>query len=107
MPFSDYSDKTAMRYVVPLGFCVEIRTSSVSVGTTAKPLPAVPLGGRRSVVVVNTSSVTVYLGGSDVTTGNGIPLGANESFSADFGTVALYAVAESGSDNDIRVLEVS
>lgn len=106
MPFSDYANRGAGP-IVPIGFCGDIRTSSVSVGSSSAVRLGTPGSTRRSVIVYNKSSVTVYLGGSDVTTASGLPLPASTSFSADLASADLYAIAESGTGNDIRVWEVS
>jgi hypothetical protein len=108
MSVSDYQERGAA-FTVPLGFCADIRTTSVSVGSSsAIALPESSLPSRRSVVIYNLSSVVVYVGDADVTAANGIPLAASTgSFSADIGSVVLYAIAASGTDNDIRIMEVS
>jgi hypothetical protein len=80
----------------------------VTVTSTAKPLPATPLTQRRSLIVYNNSSNTIYIGGADVTTVNGFPV-AVSSYSPpiDAGEhMLVYAIAASGSNN-VRVLEVS
>ncbi len=104
MPVSDYSNRGAMP-VVPLGFCGSIVTTSVTVGVSRVRLGA-PGPGRRSVIVYNNGSVTVYLGGSDVTTTTGLPLPAGTPYSADLASADLYAIAASGTA-DIRVMEIN
>lgn len=84
------------------------KTTAITVGTTAVECPATRLEHRRSVIIFNNSANTIYIGGNDVTTNNGLPV-PSESYSPpiDAGeTMAVYAIAAS-SDNNIRVLEVS
>lgn len=79
--------------------------TSTTVGVTATLLPATALAGRRSVVVHNSGSVTVFLGPSSVTTANGLPIAPNEKISLDINaSVLLYGIVSSGSA-DVRTLE--
>jgi hypothetical protein len=86
-----------------------VKTTSTTVGTTAVTLPSYgQLFNRRSVMVYNNSANTIYVGGSDVTTANGIPVPAS-SYSPIFDAgynMKVYGIAGTGG-NDIRVLEVS
>lgn len=84
-----------------------IKTTALTVSSSALPLPATNLSGRRGIQLYNNSSNTLYLGASNVTTSNGIPVLAN-SYSTIFDMGAgmiLYGVATGSSD--IRVLEIS
>ena len=85
------------------------KASAVSVGTTAAALPASNLSNRRSIIVYNNdASAALYVGGSDVSTTNGIPVAAG-TFSppVDAGSsMVLYGIVASGSVN-VRVLEMS
>lgn len=83
------------------------KSTAVTVGSTATKLPETNLQYRRSIIVYNDSENTVYIGGSDVTTSNGLPV-AVDSYSPpiDAGeTMNVYAVATTNSN--VRVLEVS
>ena len=86
-----------------------IKTTSATVGSTVAQLPSYgQLFNRRAIVIYNNSAVTIYIGGSDVTTSNGMPVPAN-SYSPilDAGyNMVMYGIAASGSNN-VRVLEVS
>lgn len=75
----------------------------VSVGTAATPLFAVDARRRMAVVKNTSTTVTVFLGGSDVdTASNGYPLGPGEIISLasdqaeDVETQALYGRVASG-----------
>lgn len=85
------------------------KTTSATVGTTLTQLPSYgQLDSRRSLIVYNNSSNTIYIGGSDVTTSNGLPIPAN-SFSPgiDAGyNLVVYGIA-SQAGNNVRVMEVS
>ena len=86
-----------------------IKTTQTTVTHTLTPLPSYgQLINRRALQVYNNSSTTIYVGGSDVTTSNGIPVPAG-SFSPilDAGyNVILYGVTVSGSA-DARIMEIS
>lgn len=86
-----------------------IKTTSVTVGTSLATVPGYGvLSNRRSIIIYNNSNATIYVGGSDVTTTNGMPVPPN-SYSPilDAGVnVIMYAIASS-SNNNIRVLEIS
>ena len=86
-----------------------VKTTAATVTTTLTTLPSYGvLDNRRSILVYNNSSNTIYIGGSDVTSTNGMPVPAS-SYSPilDCGiSMILYGIATAGS-NDIRVLEVS
>lgn len=105
MPSISYSAIGATS-VVPVGFSGAVTTYSIDLASSsASPLPT--LGGRRSLIVYNNSAVAIYLGGSDVSAANGMPVAVGSAFSADFGSVDVFAIADSGSGNNIRVMEVS
>ncbi len=84
-----------------------IKTTDINVTTSATALPNSNLTNRRALIVYNNSSNTIYIGGSDVTTSNGLPVPAS-SYSPilDAGyNMTVYAIA--GSTSDVRVLEAS
>lgn len=86
-----------------------VLTTTVSVGTSATALPETPLENRRSFMVFNNdASKTVYIGGSEVTAANGLPvLAQNYSPTIDAGEkMIVYGVASSGTA-EVRVIEVS
>lgn len=86
-----------------------VKTFDNIVGTSVTPLPSYgQLLDRRSLVIYNNSSNTIYWGGSDVTVNNGIPITAG-SFSSpiDAGyNLRVYAIAGSNG-NDVRTVEIS
>lgn len=87
-----------------------IRTTDVVVsGSIASLVPVNNLSNRRDIIVMNTSSSTIYLGGSTVTRFNGIPVISGTVFSMPLGSAQLYAVTpDTGTTvSGVRVLEVS
>lgn len=85
------------------------KSSSVTLNaTTPLGLPTTALANRRGVVIYNNASSTIYIGGSDVTSSNGMPVPASSySPALDAGSrLILYGITSSGSAN-VRVLEVS
>lgn len=86
-----------------------VKTTSATVGTTVTQLPAYgQLFNRRSLQIFNNSNNTIYLGGSDVTTTNGIPvLGNSYSNVFDAGyNMIIYGIASQGGNN-VRCIETS
>lgn len=85
-----------------------VKSRTITVTTTAVPLPVTPLENRRALVIHNNGSVAAYIGGSDVTAANGLPLAAAEKIAIDIqgnSNVAIYAIT--GSTADIRILELA
>jgi hypothetical protein len=86
-----------------------IKTTAATVTASLTPLPTYGvLSSRRSMIIYNNSTQTVYVGGSDVTTSNGLPVPKN-TYSPPFdnGTkTILYGVVASGSA-DVRCCEIS
>lgn len=85
-----------------------VKSRAVTVTTSLTPLPEEVLAYRRALVVYNNSSSTIFVGGSDVNTTNGMPVPAS-SYSPAFDAgpnMIVYAVVASGSAN-VRVLELS
>lgn len=94
----------------PEDFSVSIglRSQSITVGTSATPLPVNPLEYRRALVVHNNSASTIFLGDSTVTTNSGLPIAAGEKIAFDIQNnpnVVVYAVA--GSSVDVRIMELA
>jgi hypothetical protein len=79
-------------------------TTAVTCTTSATAAPASPLANRVTGTFVNNSNVTIYLGGSTVTTATGIPLLPGASFTDDIGHATYYCIVASGTA-DLRVLE--
>ena len=86
-----------------------VKSRAVTVATTATRLDSTDETDDRSgssIAVYNASSVTVYIGGSDVTTANGVPVSASSwSPGIDLGgNEALYGIVASGTAA-VNVLE--
>ena len=85
------------------------KATSQTVGTSVVELPSYgQLFNRRSIIVFNNDATnTLYIGGSDVTTSNGMPvLAQTYSPSIDAGyNMDIYGIA--GSSINVRVFEVS
>lgn len=87
-----------------------IHTTSATVTTALTVLPTYGvLANRRSVSLYNnSSSVTIYIGGSDVTATNGLPVPPlSYSPAFDFGTKMILYGVTSSSSADVRVMELS
>ncbi len=84
-----------------------ITSTTVSVGTTAVRLDSSDgPGPTGSTAVRNAGTATVYLGGPNVTTSNGIALDVGQTFTADLApNDALYGIAASGT-HDCRVIQL-
>lgn len=80
-----------------------IQAAVVSVGTTPTRLDALDtgyVGGTAIAVAVPADGVTVYLGGSNVSTGAGFPLTAGTSIAVDLdGAEAIWAIVSSGTQS--------
>ena len=87
---------------------IGLTTGAITVATSAVPLPANPLEYRRALVVHNAGDVDVFLGGSNVTTANGLPLAAGEKIAFDIQgnpNVVVYAICATSSD--VRIMELA
>ncbi len=86
---------------------MSIANNAVSVTTTATRLdPSEGPGPVGSFAVTNTGTGTVYLGGQNVTTSNGIPLTAGQTFAADLApNDALYGITATGTQ-DCRIIQL-
>lgn len=86
----------------------EVKSRTITVTTSITPLPDEVLSYRRSLVVYNNSSSVIYIGGSDVTATNGMPVPASSySPPIDAGPkMIVYGIVATGTAN-VRVLEVS
>lgn len=86
-----------------------VKSRAVTVTTSLTTLPGEVLSYRRSIVVYNNSaSTTVFIGGSDVTAAEGMPVPAGTySPSIDAGPrMIVYGIVASGSA-DVRTIELS
>jgi len=88
--------------LVPLDFGV--KQSITLVNTTATPIPATALSGRKSIMIKNLESVTLYIGSSTVSANTsatgGYPLAQNDVFKGDIGeNTIIYGILAAGSGN--------
>lgn len=84
------------------------KSRTVTITTSITPLPEEVLSNRRSLVIYNNSDQTIYVGGSDVTTSNGLPVPAG-TFSPAFDSgprMIIYGIVAS-STAEVRTLELS
>ena len=74
-----------------------IRATTTTLSTTPSLIASgISLGDPKTVVLKN-ASATIYIGGADVTTVLGLPLGVGEALTIDLGPGdKLYAVASAG-----------
>jgi len=83
-----------------------IRSSVVTVGVLATPIPAVALPGRINMLINNTSANITYYGAADVAVATGMPVDAGDKLSLNIAEgVTLYGIAAIASD--IRIMEGS
>lgn len=81
--------------------------SAVTVTTTATPLPATALTGRRYILIQNLGGSQMFIGDAAVTSSSGVRLAAGASWEGELGDdVVLYAIKASGS-SDVRVYEIA
>lgn len=86
-----------------------VHTTSATIGTSITQLPEYgQLFNRRALIIYNNSLNMIYVGGSDVTTANGMPIPANSySSPIDAGyNLIVYGIA-SQNGNNVRVMEIS
>jgi hypothetical protein len=84
-----------------------IKSTAVTVTTSATQIPATALTSRKSVSIYNNSSETVYLGDSGVTVAQGSPLKQDASIEIDLGPdLVVYGIVNSGTA-DVRIAELS
>lgn len=85
-----------------------VKSRNITVGTSVTPLPDEVLAYRRSIIIYNNGASTLYIGGSDVTATNGLPVAASSySPALDAGPkMILYGISASGNIN-VRVFEAS
>lgn len=83
-------------------------STAVTVPTTPQALPSNPLAHRRTLIIFNNSSQTVYIGDSTVNASGGFPIPRGQySPPIDAGPrMIIYGVSTSGTA-EVRVLEVS
>ena len=83
----------------------DVRTQVVTISGGPTLLPLVVLQGRKDFLMYNNSTTdTIFIGGSDVSAVIGIPLSPQGSFGFQAGRSEVWATA-SGSDVCVRVME--
>jgi len=102
VPIVSFAQQGQKVDIVPLDF--GIKQTIVSVGTSATPIPTTALSGRKSIMIKNLDSATVYIGSSTVTANTastgGFPLAQNEVFIGDIGeNTIIYGIVASGNNN--------
>lgn len=94
--------------VVEAGFAISVGSISASVTATASSLqvatPVTDMGGRKTLLIYNNGTATIYIGGANVTVNTGIPLAVGATLAIDVGVALVYGIAASGT-HDVRVLE--
>ena len=96
----------ALTNVDQVGLRRGILSSTTTATSTAGECPATALIGRRSVIIHNTGSTTVYIGHSAVTTANGYELKEDEAISIDAtDDIDIYVITASGTA-EVRTEEV-
>ena len=81
-----------------------IRPGKINANATAAKIVAIPLPGRKSIVIKNNGSVPIYLGEDDVDS-NDYPLGAGEKEGYDIGPAVNIYVRTASGTCDVRFLE--
>ena len=84
-----------------------VLSTTVGIGTTATTIPGTALTSRKSCILYNNGTTSVYLGGTGVTTTTGLLVGtADYSPSLDLGTTILYGIAGTVGGT-VNILEIS
>jgi len=84
-----------------------IANSAVSITTTAAQLTPSPLSNRTTLIVQNLGNKEIFIGGSGVTSANGIRVSAGANAELNYNaSVALFARTASGTA-DVRILEAA
>jgi hypothetical protein len=78
--------------------------TAVTCAASATAAPTTALSSRSSIVAKNVSAVTIYIGGSAVTTTTGIPLYPGETFADDVDYSTIYCIVAAGTA-ELRVME--
>ena len=90
-----------------LGLLIQrsIKSGTVTATTSATAIPTTALSKRKSILIINISSVVVYIGASDVTTSNGFPLYPRAIIHLSIeDNISVYGIVASGT-GELRCLE--
>ena len=89
------------------GFSGTCKSTAVTVWLTAVLLPTSSLGSRKSMEITNNSTNTIFIGWSDVTVANWVPLFKKSTKSIPaWDWLSVYAISDVAG-NDVRTLEIS
>jgi hypothetical protein len=87
---------------------VAFKSTATSMADVAAPIPATALAARKRIQVQNLGNEDVYVGGSVVTTGDGLKISKGGTESIECGpTAILYGICASGKTSTLHVLEWS
>ena len=87
---------------------IGLQSTSASITATAAQVMGTPLGGRRRVLIQNVGNNEVYLGGSSVSTANGVLLRKRTSVELELGEdIGLFAVCDTAESSELRLLEIA
>ncbi len=85
-----------------------LKTTAESVTATAAQLVAVPLTERKRIMLQNVGNKPCFVGGSSVTSANGIEISRGDVFEMNIGSgAAVWAICASGQSTNLRVLEAA
>jgi hypothetical protein len=105
---STYLQRDGLNYAkVTLAAGNSIKSTSVSVLTSATALPASSLTNRRRLYIKNINAATLHIGASDVTMGTGYPVQQNEEVVIDIAAVTVYAIVAAPASGTAKVLEIA
>ena len=84
-----------------------VNAGTILVGTSATLLPASIFPNRKTWLMYNDGSVSIFLGGSTVTSTTGIPVGTGTlSPRIDLANAKIYGITAAGNAT-ARILEIS
>jgi hypothetical protein len=96
------------------GLNIDWIPTTMTVGDTVTPIPAVPLPERNSIIVYNQSVDTLYIGKANVTadsvvgTTSGWQIPGKSYFAIDVrDTIIIYGICETGKSVQVQTLEVA
>lgn len=82
-----------------------VKSDALTIGTSAVELKCgTPIANRRSLLIQNESDVSIYVGGSAVTTATGVEIPKKGNYQVDT-SAATYAIA-GAAGKAIRILEI-
>ena len=95
----------------PTGLKTALKITNQTITDVAAMIPLVPLVARNAMILFNKSTVSVYIGNSDVTASGaneGWILDANSYLSFDItDSIILYAITDIGESATLKIMELS